>query len=75
MGVPCQWWQQAPGNHQVCWQFTHRMKPETGGMAQVVEQVLYLQSISLWLFWRWGSFKLFAWAGLEPRSSQSQPPK
>jgi hypothetical protein len=20
----------------------------------------------LWLFWRWGSHELFAWAGLEP---------
>jgi hypothetical protein len=28
----------------------------------------------LWLFWRWGSSKLFAHAGLEPPSSYSQPP-
>jgi hypothetical protein len=24
----------------------------------------HLQCILLWLFWRWGSYKLFAWAGL-----------
>jgi hypothetical protein len=30
----------------------------------------------LWLFWRCGgSRELFAWAGLELRSSWSQPPK
>jgi hypothetical protein len=23
----------------------------------------------LWLFWRWGSHELFAWAGLEPQPS------
>jgi hypothetical protein len=26
----------------------------------------HLQSILLWLLWRWGSQELFAWAGLEP---------
>jgi hypothetical protein len=26
----------------------------------------HLQSILPWLFWRWGSHELFAWAGLEP---------
>jgi hypothetical protein len=26
----------------------------------------HLQSIFLWLFWRWGSHELFAQAGLEP---------
>jgi hypothetical protein len=35
----------------------------------------YLQSIFLWLFWRWGSFKLFAGASLEPQSYGSQLPK
>jgi hypothetical protein len=25
----------------------------------------HLQSILLWLFWRWGSYKLFAWTGLK----------
>jgi hypothetical protein len=35
----------------------------------------YLQSIILWLFWRWKSYKLFAWAGIEPQSSQAQPPQ
>jgi hypothetical protein len=29
----------------------------------------------LWLFWRWGSCKLFAQGGLEPSSFQSQPLK
>jgi hypothetical protein len=28
-----------------------------------------------WLFWRWGSYKLFARAGLKLRASRSQPPK
>jgi hypothetical protein len=28
----------------------------------------------LWLFWRWGSCKLLAQAGLKLWSSQSQPP-
>jgi hypothetical protein len=32
----------------------------------------HLQSIFLWLFWRWGLVKLFAWAGFKPRSSGSQ---
>jgi hypothetical protein len=31
----------------------------------------HLQTIFLWLFWRWDSLKLFAWAGLKPKSSQS----
>jgi hypothetical protein len=35
----------------------------------------HLQSILLWLFWRWGSLKLLVQAGLEHRSSQSQPLK
>jgi hypothetical protein len=35
----------------------------------------HLQSVLVWLFWRWGSLELFAWAGLEPPSSQSQPLK
>jgi hypothetical protein len=35
----------------------------------------YLQFILLWLFWRWESHELFARAGLEPRSFQSQLPK
>jgi hypothetical protein len=35
----------------------------------------HLQSILLWLFWRWGSHELFAWAGLESWSSRSWPPK
>jgi hypothetical protein len=30
----------------------------------------YLQSILLWLFWKWGPHELFAWAGLKPQSSQ-----
>jgi hypothetical protein len=30
-----------------------------------------LQSILLWLFWRWEFLKLFTKAGLKPRSSQS----
>jgi hypothetical protein len=29
----------------------------------------------LWLFWRWGSPELFAWASLQPTTSWSQPPK
>jgi hypothetical protein len=29
----------------------------------------------LWLFLEMGSLKLFAQAGLQPQSSQSQPPK
>jgi hypothetical protein len=29
----------------------------------------------LWLFWRGESHELFAWTGLEPQSSWSQPPK
>jgi hypothetical protein len=37
--------------------------------------VYQLQSILLCLFQRWGSDKLFAQIGLEPQSSQSQPPK
>jgi hypothetical protein len=37
------------------------------GMCLLLET--HLQSILLWLFWRWGSFKLFAWAGFKPRSS------
>jgi hypothetical protein len=35
----------------------------------------HLQPILFWLFWRRGSHKLFAWAGLKPQFSQSQPPK
>jgi hypothetical protein len=34
-----------------------------------------LQSILLWLFSRWGSCKLFAWAGLELWFSWSEPPE
>jgi hypothetical protein len=29
----------------------------------------------LWLFLEMGSHELFLWAGLEPQSSGSQPPK
>jgi hypothetical protein len=35
----------------------------------------HLQSILLWLFWRWGLENYFAWADLEPWSFCSQPPK
>jgi hypothetical protein len=35
----------------------------------------HLQCILLWLFWRWGSLKLFAWAGGKPWSLWFQPPK
>jgi hypothetical protein len=34
----------------------------------------YLQSILLWLYWRWGSQEQFAWAGLEI-PFRSQTPK
>jgi hypothetical protein len=34
-----------------------------------------LQSIMLWLFWRWGVFWTTCLAGLELGSSWSQPPK
>jgi hypothetical protein len=30
----------------------------------------HLQSVLLWLFWEWGSPKLFAQAGFEPKSSE-----
>jgi hypothetical protein len=33
----------------------------------------YLQSILLWLFWRWGSGELFAQVSLKSWSSWSQP--
>jgi hypothetical protein len=35
----------------------------------------HLQSILLWLFWRWGLVKYLPRIGFEPRSSQSQSPK
>jgi hypothetical protein len=34
-----------------------------------------LLSILLWLFWRWKSHKLFAWAGLKSPSFWFQSPK
>jgi hypothetical protein len=37
--------------------------------------VLHFRSILCWLFCQWGSFSLFAWAGLETWSSWPQPSK
>jgi hypothetical protein len=36
---------------------------------------VHLQSILLWLFWRWGLTNYLAWASLESWASQSQSPK
>jgi hypothetical protein len=44
--------------------------------AGILPLKLHLQSILLWLLWRWGgSHELFPWAGLKPWPSWSQPPK
>jgi hypothetical protein len=67
---------------QALYHFSHSTSPGLGFelrlhtcKAGVLLLEPLLQSILLWLLWRWESHELFAQGGLELKSSRSQLPK
>jgi hypothetical protein len=77
-GVGYCWTMESPWNILVFWFLIFVRLGLNSGLCTYKADALplqsRLQSVLLWLFWRWG-LELFAQVGLKLRPSQSQPPK